>query len=94
MRNSRPRGGIHRIVAAATKHRIALSLDVTDQPGVSRPQGAACDAGAHEIAQPPPAQPTPVNGRVTQGSVNARDGVRKTTILLRAGKRYTARPRR
>ncbi len=32
--------------------------------------------------------------RVTQGSVSVRDTVRKRSIVLRAGRRYTARPRR
>jgi hypothetical protein len=37
---------------------------------------------------------TTTHTRVTQGSVNVRDTVKKRTILLRAGKRYTARARR
>jgi hypothetical protein len=32
--------------------------------------------------------------RVTEGAVSVRDNVRKKTVIVRAGKRYTAKPRR
>jgi hypothetical protein len=32
--------------------------------------------------------------RVTEGVVSVRDNVRKRTVIVRAGKRYTAKPRR
>jgi hypothetical protein len=31
---------------------------------------------------------------VTEGVVSVRDNVRKRTVIVRAGKRYTAKPRR
>jgi hypothetical protein len=50
----------------------------TDQRGVARPQGAACDIGAYEVVPPPPPTPTPTNTFTptpTGGCVNPPPGL-------------------
>jgi hypothetical protein len=54
----------------------------TDQRGVARPQGSACDIGAFELVPTPPPPPPPSPGGVAKFEFLAR----KVTINLKTGK--------
>ncbi len=76
--------------AAAEEAQVAQAVgrrqgQVPDQgPATARPRSAARSGSSRT-----PARPRSI--RVTQGVVSVRDSVKRKTITLRAGKRYTAR---
>jgi hypothetical protein len=53
---------------SAARDIATANCPATDQRGITRPQGVACDAGAFEVEVPPPPATTPTGGDQPAGS--------------------------